>query len=137
MPKGMAGNGLEDFCSMSGIHRIGPSRYSNTRSRIVVHQGVATTVATATEKSSSVYEQSRDALANIDRHLAEVETDKSRVLFVTIYLAKIVDKAEFNRAWDEWVDTENLPLRACVGAELEGSDLVELVVTAVVGDKGA
>ena len=112
------------------IRRIGPSRYSSTRSRLVVHQGVATTVATATEKSNSVYEQARDALANIDQQLGEAGTDKRHVLFVTIYLSDIKNKPEFNRAWDEWVDSAELPLRACVGVELESDDLVELVVTA-------
>ena len=115
---------------MSRITRTGPSRYSNTRSRAVAYQGVATTVATATVKSSSVFEQSRDTLANVDSQLAEIGTDKSRVLSVTVYLSRIEDKPEFNRAWDEWVDPENLPMRACVGVDLEGSDLVEVVVTA-------
>ncbi len=119
---------------MLQIHRIGPSRYSNTRSRIVIHQGIATTVATATVKSDSLYEQSRDALANIDRHLEEVGVDKRKVLFVTIYLSEVKNKVAFNRAWDEWVDPDHLPLRACVGVELEDSDLVELVVTAAVDE---
>jgi enamine deaminase RidA (YjgF/YER057c/UK114 family) len=114
------------------ISRIGPSKYSPTRSRVVVHNGVATTVATASEKSRSLYKQSLDALANIDRHLAEAGTDKSRILMVMIYIPDISQKPEFNRAWDEWVDRENLPLRACIGAQLEEQDLVELVVTAAV-----
>ena len=117
---------------MDPITRVGPSPYSNTRSRIVVNQGVATTVATATVKTNSVYEQGRDAFSNIDTYLGEVGATKSEVLFVTVYLANIKDKPEFNRAWDEWVDKENLPLRACVGVGLEEDDLVELVVTAAV-----
>lgn len=112
------------------IRRIGPSRLSPTRSRSIVFDGVTTTVATASVKSPSLYEQARDALAAIDRQLAEAGTDKSRILMATIYLADIARKPEFNRAWDEWVDRANLPLRACVGAALEGEDLVELVVTA-------
>lgn len=51
---------------------------------------------------------------------------------VMIYISDIANKSEFNRAWDEWVDRTNLPLRACVGAPLENDDLVELVVTAAV-----
>lgn len=120
---------------MPGIKRIGPSKYSLTRSRVVVHNGVATTVATASVKSKSLYEQSRDALANIDQRLAEVGTDKSKVLMAMIYITDINNKPEFNRAWDEWVDQSNLPLRACVGADLEVQDLVELVVTAAVEDE--
>jgi enamine deaminase RidA (YjgF/YER057c/UK114 family) len=114
------------------ITRIGPSRYSATRSRIVVHQGVLTTVAVSPDKSPSLYEQSRAALSVLDQHLIEGGTDKSRLLMVMIYLTDIAAKADFNRAWDEWVDRQNLPLRACVGVALEGHDLVELVATASV-----
>ncbi len=115
---------------MSDITRIGQSRYSPTRGRIVIHGGTLTTVATASVKSPSVYEQARDALANIDANLAEAGTDKGRITMVMVYVANIADKPEFNRAWDEWVDRDNLPVRACLGVDLEGDDLVELVVTA-------
>jgi enamine deaminase RidA (YjgF/YER057c/UK114 family) len=52
---------------------------------------------------------------------------------VTIYITDTAMKSQFNRAWDEWVDRDNLPLRACVGAALENDDLVELIVTATIG----
>jgi enamine deaminase RidA (YjgF/YER057c/UK114 family) len=117
---------------MSQIRRFGPSPYSPTRGRTVVHNGLATTVATASVKSASLYEQARDALGAVDRNLAEAGTDKSRVLTVMVYVADITGKPEFNRAWDEWVDRDNLPMRACLGVDLEGDDLVELVVTAAV-----
>lgn len=115
---------------MAAITRIGRSPYSPTRGRIVAHAGVLTTVATATEKAPSVYDQACDALANIDRNLAEAGTNKSRIITVMVYIADMNDKPEFNRAWDEWVDRDNLPVRACLGVDLEGDDLVELVVTA-------
>lgn len=118
---------------MTEIQRFGPSPYSPTRGRTVVYNGVATTVATASTKSPSLYEQAREALGAVDRNLAEAGTDKSRVLTVMVYVADIRGKPEFNRAWDEWVDREKLPMRACLGVDLEGDDLVELVVTAAVG----
>lgn len=118
---------------MGSIKRIGPSRLSSTRSRAVVHHGVLTTVATSATNAPSLYDQSRDALSIIDRHLHEAGTDKSRILMVMAYVTDIARKPEFNRAWDEWVDRENLPLRACVGASLEQGHLVELVVTAAIG----
>jgi enamine deaminase RidA (YjgF/YER057c/UK114 family) len=117
---------------MTSIRRIGPSRLSPTRSRSVIHRGIVTTVATSTSKAPSLYEQAKDALLAVDRQLQEAGTDKSRILMVMIYITEIYRKPEFNRAWDEWVDRTNLPLRACVGAALEGNDLVELVVTASV-----
>ncbi len=119
---------------MLPILRHGPSRYSPTRARIVEHAGLITTVAVATDKSPSLHAQARQALATVDAHLAEAGSGKSRILMVMIYLADIAQKPEFNRAWDEWVDRDNLPLRACVGVDLEGDDLVELVVTAARGE---
>lgn len=115
------------------ITRIGPSAYSPTRSRAVTYNGVVTTVTVAEQKPPSVYEQARLALDLLDRRLEEAGTGKSRLLMVTIYLADIAAKPAFNRAWDEWVDRDHLPLRACVGVALEGDDLVELVATAAVG----
>ena len=117
---------------MAPIERIGPSRLSPTRSRSVIHNGIVTTVATSVAKVPSLYEQAKDALAAIDRQLKEAGTDKSRILMAMVYIVDIAAKPEFNRAWDEWVDRANLPLRACVGAALEGDDLVELVVTATI-----
>jgi enamine deaminase RidA (YjgF/YER057c/UK114 family) len=88
------------YSSMAQIKRIGTSLYSPTRSRIVIHNGVVTTVAVARNNSPSLYEQSRAALAIVDRHLAEAGTDKSRILMVMIYVTDIANKSEFNRAWD-------------------------------------
>jgi enamine deaminase RidA (YjgF/YER057c/UK114 family) len=39
-------------------------------------------------------------------------------------------KGEMNRAWDEWVDPKNPPMRACIGVDLEPPHIVEIVVTA-------
>jgi len=113
------------------IRRI-PSRRSPTRSRVVVHDGVLTTVAVSDTKEPSLYAQTKSALANIEANLAEAGSGKGRILMVMAYIADIADKPAFNRAWDEWVDPANLPLRACVQAALEGDCLVELVVTAAV-----
>jgi enamine deaminase RidA (YjgF/YER057c/UK114 family) len=103
-----------------------------TRSRAVIHNGIVTTVATAAVKAPSLYEQARDALRAIDRNLAEAGTTKSSILTAIVYIADMSRKPELNRAWDEWVDREKLPMRACLGVALEGDDLVEIVVTAAV-----
>ena len=67
----------------------------------------------------SVYQQAVQVLARIDESLALCGTDKSRVLTATIYLADVTRKAEFNRAWDEWVDSDHPPMRACIGVAIE------------------
>ena len=78
----------------------------------------------------SFYEQTRKALRRIDESLAMSGTDKSRILSAIVYIADITRKEEMNRAWDEWVDRANPPMRACLGVDLEPPHLVEIVVTA-------
>ena len=101
-----------------------------TRCRAVVHGQLVFTVAVAGEKVGSMYEQTRMALADADATLAEAGSDKSRILSAMVYLADMKQKPEMNRAWDEWADVENPPMRACVGAALDGASLVEIVLTA-------
>jgi enamine deaminase RidA (YjgF/YER057c/UK114 family) len=100
------------------------------RSRSVSYQGIITTVALATVKSPSLYDQAKQALERLDNHLADFGVNKSNLLSVMIYIADIAKKPELNDAWNEWVDMENPPVRACVGVVLEGDDLVEIVATA-------
>ena len=102
-----------------------------TRSRAVVHDDLVLTVAVAPDPvTSSMYEQSAKALARIDESLALCGTDKSKILSAIVYITDMTRKAEMNRAWDEWVDAENPPMRACIGVDLEPPHIVEIVVTA-------
>ena len=103
-----------------------------TRSRAVAHGDLVFTVAVAPDPvSPSMYEQSVKALGRIDESLALCGTDKSRILSAIVYITDIKRKAEMNRAWDEWVDSKNPPMRACIGVDLEPPHIVEIVVTAV------
>jgi enamine deaminase RidA (YjgF/YER057c/UK114 family) len=103
-----------------------------TRSRAVVHDGLVFTVAVAPDPvTPSMYEQSRKALARIDESLALCGTDKSRILSAIVYITDIKRKSEMNRAWDEWVDADHPPMRACIGVDLEPPHIIEIVVTAV------
>ena len=100
------------------------------RSNAVIHNGLVFTVATAKSKSPSLGEQTRDALKALDARLAEAGSDKSRILSATVYITDMARKPEMNAAWDEWVDPNNAPQRACIGAVLKGNDLIEIVVVA-------
>jgi len=103
-----------------------------TRSRAVAHDDLVFTVAVAPDPvSPSMYEQSVKALARIDESLALCGSDKSKILTAIVYIADIRQKAEMNRAWDEWVDKKNPPMRACLGVDLEPPHIVEIVITAV------
>jgi enamine deaminase RidA (YjgF/YER057c/UK114 family) len=103
-----------------------------TRSRAVVHGDLVMTVAVAPNPvPSSMYEQTVKALARIDESLALCGSNKSKILSAIVYIADIKQKGEMNRAWDEWLDKSNPPMRACLGVELEPPHIVEIVVTAV------
>jgi enamine deaminase RidA (YjgF/YER057c/UK114 family) len=102
-----------------------------TRSRATATDELVFTVAVAPDPvAASVYQQARQVLARIDESLALCGTDKSRILSAIIYLADVNQKRELNRAWDEWVDANNPPMRACIGVDIEPPHLVEIVVTA-------
>jgi len=102
-----------------------------TRSRAVAHGGLVFTVAVSPDPAPpGIYEQAQRALRRIDESLALAGTDKSRILSAIVYIADIARKEELNRAWDEWVDRANPPMRACLGVALEPPHLVEIVVTA-------
>jgi enamine deaminase RidA (YjgF/YER057c/UK114 family) len=115
---------------MADINRF--TRAGATRARAVVHGGRVYTVATSPVKSASMEVQTRAALEQLDLHLAEAGSHKSRLLTVTVYITDMACKPDMNRAWDAWVDIGNPPQRACIGAMLEGDDLIELVAVAAV-----
>ena len=100
------------------------------RSSAVIYNGLVFTVATAKNKSASLGEQTRDALKALDTRLSEAGSSKSRILSATVYITDMARKAEMNAAWDQWVDPDNAPQRACIGAVLDGDDLIEIVVIA-------
>ena len=102
-----------------------------TRCRAVVHNGISM-FAISTKKSSSLYEQTKSALAQVDANLAEVGTSKGHILTALVFITDMAQKDEMNRAWDEWADRANPPMRACVACGLTGDSLVEIVLTAAI-----
>jgi enamine deaminase RidA (YjgF/YER057c/UK114 family) len=102
-----------------------PSRSGATRTQ---HQ--AYVVGVPADVSASMYHQARQALGSIDQSLQRLGLSKENIALVVVYLADMAQKAEMNRAWDEWASAEKAPVRACVGVALEPGCLVEMVVTA-------
>ena len=99
-----------------------------------IHNGIVYLAGQVPEDASVDIEgQTRPVLAAIDALLAEVGSDKTRILRAQIYLADIKDFAGMNRAWDAWVVSGNAPSRATVEAKLAKPEWkVEIVVTAAV-----
>ena len=109
--------------------------HTNVRmSQIVVHND---TVYLAGQVASnvpgaSVKEQTKAILEQIDSLLAEVGTDKSKVLSATIWLCSMDDFADMNAVWDAWSTGGNAPCRATVeSARLASSEFsVEIGIIA-------
>jgi enamine deaminase RidA (YjgF/YER057c/UK114 family) len=102
------------------IQRIDPGpRFSQA---VVTGDLVFLAGHTSSDAAGGVYEQTRDILAQIDAHLAAAGTDKSKLLSASVWLPDIGTFSEMNRAWDEWVDRDNLPARATVEARLASPD---------------
>lgn len=101
-------------------------------SEVAIHNGVAYLAGQVpTDDSKGAYEQTQQVLAEIDKLLAKANTDKSKILMATVYLANMAYYDEMNRAWDEWVAENNAPPRAAVEARLANPNWkVEIVVSA-------
>ena len=112
------------------IKRIQPDA---RMSQAVVHNGVVYLAGQVGEPHESVADQTRTCLAEIEALLAEVGSDKSKILMATIWLADMADFETMNGVWDAWVDTANPPARATGEAKLAAADYrVEIIVTAAV-----
>ena len=85
---------------------------------------------TADDKTADIQEQTRQVLAKIDRALANVGSDKSHILSALIFVSDIGLRPQMNEVYVAWIDPKNPPTRACVGVQLEGNTLVEIIVTA-------
>jgi len=101
-------------------------------SRIVIHNGIVYLAGlTAADRSATMKAQTEEVLRKIDELLNIAHTDKSRLLTAMIYVSDIGLKPQMDEAWISWVDSNNVPARACVEARLGTSDtLVEIIVTA-------
>ncbi|MEX2454947.1 MAG: RidA family protein [Rhodospirillaceae bacterium] len=113
------------------IERVGPGAWN---SRAVVHGNVAwLSGIVADDRSLGVQEQTAQVLAKIDAILAQLGTDKTRILSSVVYMADLGEKEAMNAAWMSWMDPAHPPARAAVGATLTDGITVEIMVQAAVG----
>jgi enamine deaminase RidA (YjgF/YER057c/UK114 family) len=85
---------------------------------------------TADDKSADIRGQTQQVLAKIDKALAAAGSDKSHLLSAQIFVSDIGLRPQMNEVWTAWMDPQNPPTRACVGVQLEGTTLVEIVIVA-------
>ena len=107
--------------------------HTNARmSQIVTHGDMIYLAGQVGSPEADVTQQTKDCLAQIDTLLAEVGSDKTKILQCTIWLADMADFAAMNAIWDAWVPQGHTPARACGEAKLATPDYkVEFLITAV------
>lgn len=103
-------------------------------SQAVVHGGVVWLAGRCGSAGESIKVQTRESLAKIDRLLAKVGSDKTRILNTTTWLANIDDYDEINAVWDAWMPDGCSPARACGESRLAGTGYgIEIICVAAVG----
>ncbi|MAG96061.1 MAG: RidA family protein [Alphaproteobacteria bacterium] len=85
----------------------------------------------ANDPETGAGDQTRQVLEKIDGLLAEVGSDKSKLLSAQIWLTDIRDFAAMNEAWDAWVPEGQAPARATGEVRLARPEFrVEIIVVA-------
>jgi enamine deaminase RidA (YjgF/YER057c/UK114 family) len=65
-----------------------------------------------------IEEQTANVLGKVDKQLALCGSDKSKILYLQVWLADIRDFEKMNAAYDRWVSKDNKPPRATVESKL-------------------
>lgn len=102
-------------------------------SQAVIHNNTVYLAGQVGTPGADIATQTQDCLNSIDALLAEVGSNKSKLLQVIIWLADMSDFAEMNAVYDTWLDPENPAARACGEAKLATPEYgVEFIVTAAI-----
>jgi enamine deaminase RidA (YjgF/YER057c/UK114 family) len=103
------------------------------RSKSSAYKDLVWTVATSSDTSVGIEQQTLLTLATIEANLAELGSDKSRIVSAQVYIANMAEKPLMDIVWKNWLgdNPQHWPQRACLGVNLEGDVLIEVTVTAV------
>lgn len=86
---------------------------------------------TRPDSTNNIKGQTKAVLEAIEKYLAMAGTDKSKLLTAQFWIKDMKDFNDMNSIWNDWVDPENPPVRACVRAEMTRPEtLIEIMVTA-------
>lgn len=122
---------IQRLGSIEGLNDVFGLRVVPIISFVVVHNGIVSTCGVTAEPTGDIKVQTRKVLASIDAFLERAGTNKSKLLTALVWLADMRDFEDHNSVWNEWVDRQNPPARACVQTPLwHPSVLVEIMVTA-------
>jgi len=103
------------------------------RNKSSAYKDLVWTVATASDTSVGIEQQTKLALETIQNNLLELGSDKTSIVSAQVYIANMADKPLMDSVWQSWLgnNPESWPQRACLGVNLEGHVLIEVTVTAI------
>ncbi|WP_010453187.1 MULTISPECIES: RidA family protein [Vibrio harveyi group] len=103
------------------------------RNKSSAYKDLVWTVATSSDTTLGIVEQTELTLLTIEDNLRELGSDKTRIVSAQVYIANMKDKPLMDAVWCEWMgdNSDHWPQRACLGVDLEGDVLIEVTVTAV------
>lgn len=110
-------------------------RFGVTRrwSDAVVVGGLAFFVEVPDDPNESVRDQIQRIFSQVEMRLAQIGSDKTKLVQVLIYLPYPEDLPLFNELWDQWIPEGHAPTRACTHPQLAAPGYrVELVITSAV-----
>ena len=105
------------------------------RSKSSAYKDLVWTVATSSDTSVGIEQQTKLTLDAIQSNLLELASDKTQIVSAQVYIANMSDKPIMDSVWKTWlgINQQHWPQRACLGVDLEGQGLIEETVTAVRG----
>ncbi len=92
------------------IQRIGGT-YPPSRSKSSSYKDLVWTVATASDESLDLTGQTSQTLNNVEANLAELGSDKTKIVSAQVFISNIGDKSVMDKVWNEWIGSnpENWP----------------------------
>jgi len=103
--------------------------------RLIVHNNTVYLAGlVASDLEQGFVGQVRQVLCTLDRLLQAGGTSRAGLLRVMVYLKDVGYYSDFRAEYSRWIDQDNLPARATLGAEMwDERILVEIVATAAIG----
>lgn len=111
------------------FHRYKPD--ARLAEAVVINELIFTAGQVPTNTGADAQAQVANVLEQIDVILADLGSDKTRIVDATIFLSSLDDYAALNAAWDAWIAPGQVPARATVEAKLaDPSWKVEIKIVA-------
>jgi len=115
------------------LHDIKRLRPTPRWSDATTFKGIAHFVEVPADTDQDITNQITQVLTQTEATLADIGSDKSRLLSATIYLTHVDNAATLNALWEAWLPAGCAPSRACLKVELlDPKMLIEIAFVAAV-----